>query len=95
MFDYKIKCQKVSTNIEADMLSWLSGSEHAFHDLHLLDSQEIKEIQQNVTIADKKLIEINDDVRIKEKCLYKIAVPISLRLPLLMEIHTQFGDPGI
>ena len=31
----------------------------------------------------------------KKKSLYKIVVLISLRLGLLEEIHTQFGNPGI
>ena len=97
MFDYEIKYQKGSTNIEADMLSRQPVVQHLSHALHLLDLKEIKENQQkeNVIVNGKKYIEINDVVVIKKKCLYKIVVPMSLRLPLLQKTHTQFGHPGI
>ena len=97
MFDYENKYQKSSTNIEADMLSRSPVSENISHHVHMLDLKEIKEFQQkeNVIVNGKKLIEINDVIVIKKKSLYKIVVPMSLRLTLLEKTHTQFGHPGI
>ena len=79
MFDYEIKYQKRSTNIEADMLSQLTVSENILHHDHMLDLKQIKELQskENVIFNDKKLTEINDVIAIKKKVLYKIAVPTS------------------
>lgn len=97
MFDYEIKYKKGSTNIEADMLSRQPVSENLPHHVHLLDLNEIREIQkkENVIVNGKKYIEVNDVIVVKKKSLYKIVVPMSLRLPLLEKTHTQFGHPGI
>ena len=64
--------------------------------IHLI-STKLKNFQhkENVIVNGKKLIEINDVIVIKKKSLYKVVVPMSLRLTLLEKIHTQFGHPGI
>ena len=70
MFDYEIKYQKSSTNIEANILSWSPVSESISHHIHLLDL-EIKEVQSKRNIiADDKYIEINVVTVIKKKVLY-------------------------
>ena len=56
MFDYENKYQKSSTNIEADMLSRSPVSENISHHVHMLDLNEIKELQnkENVIVNGKK-----------------------------------------
>ena len=85
MFDYKMKHQKNSINIEADMLPRLPVSENISHHVHLLDLNGIKELRnkENAIITGKKFIEINDVIVIKKKGLYKIAIPMSLLLSSL------------
>ena len=80
IFAYVTKYRKGSTNVEADVISRLPGSEHAFYRFYFLGLQETKEIQQkeNFTIADKKFIEINDVVAMKKKSFYRIVVPFIL-----------------
>ena len=86
----KIRCSPFqgvtrSTNMQADILSWPPVSENISHHVHLLGLNKIKEIlnKENVTADGKKYIEINDLTIIKKRGLYKIVVPMSLRLSLL------------
>lgn len=68
MFEYEIKYQKGSTNIEAHILSRNLVYHHIQHSAHLIDIIEIKTQQQNNNLSGSKYHEAKDVfVIIKEK----------------------------
>ena len=50
MFDYEIKYQKDSTNVEADMLFWSLDSKNISHHIHFYDFNETKEVKSSENI---------------------------------------------
>lgn len=95
MYDYTVKYNKGSTNVEADMLSRNPILNPVTSHIHLLTLDEIKEHQELDNVTGPKYKKINDILVIHKKGFQKIVVPFSLREKILITTHTQFGHPGI
>lgn len=95
MFDYEIKYQKGTTNVEADMLSRNIVSEPIQQVSHLLELQKLIEYQKKDNVQGPNYKNINDVIYVKRKGLNKIVVPFSLRLDILHKAHEEFGHPGV
>lgn len=61
--------------------------------IHLFNLNQNKDCQkkENIIRDSKNFLEKKDVTVIKKKSLYKFIAPMSLRLPLLENVQTQFG----